>query len=87
MTVEMSHIEQGVGFHAQDGWFFRRRDDGGVCIRQEHPSGVIMAHMDVDDATWGSIVCSVSVGGEVRGRWYTAMDFHAGKSGDREGYA
>ena len=78
-------------FHAHSGWFFERLLDGGVRMSLRDPErpaddGHII-DVTFDDGTWGSIVASVSEGGETKGRWFSAMDFHHGRSGDREGYA
>ena len=87
METQTEHLVPGLGFHARGGWFFRRKDDGGVCLYQVSATGTVYAHTDFDAETWCSVVASVSEGGESKGRWFSAMDFHAGKSGDREGYA
>jgi hypothetical protein len=47
-----------TGFHAKEGWWFRRDDDGAVAIST--PTETVT----VDANTWASIVASVSAAGE-----------------------
>lgn len=72
-------------FHWANGWYFSRRKDGSVEVRNHgdfdgpdrndaaadwHTTLVIPA------AEWASIVCSVSKQGETGDRWNQAQDFH-----------
>lgn len=49
---------------------FERLEDGSVRMIWGDKECVIA------DNIWASIVCTVSVKGELNGRWYEAMDFH-----------
>lgn len=71
MTVDIS------GFHARDGWYFRREDDGSVCILAPDSLGP-GAHQVVtlDAGTWASVVASVGRGGETSERFQAARHFH-----------
>jgi hypothetical protein len=56
-------MDNPKGFHARDGWYFRRTDGGGVLITavtSETRSDVVL----LDAATWASAVASVSARGE-----------------------
>ena len=57
-------------FHARDGWTFQRMPDGAVRITCGGQS------VTVDDFTWASAVCAVSVQGEANRRWFQALAFH-----------
>lgn len=66
-------------FHAKDGWFFNRREDGSVEIRHNpstQPNVNESALVTFDANSWASIVSSVSAKGEEDGRYYTALAFH-----------
>lgn len=73
-------------FHAKDGWFFGRNDDGSVIIEhhvygtEKNELGELMYTIDAkerfDADTWASIVASVSAGGEQDRRFYPAREFH-----------
>lgn len=78
-------------FHWQDGIYFGRKEDGSVRIIKmpgvsskwpkadgDYPDAEI--DLTIPDNSWGSIVASVSHGGEGDGRWYQAMEFHNGKA-------
>ncbi len=71
-----------TGFHARDGWYFRRNDtDGSVTIEiaesaQADAELVDAATFDAD--TWASIVASVSGGDETAGTFGVAQALHAG---------
>lgn len=55
------------GFHAHDGWYFRREEDGSVRILAPDSQATHQVVL-LDAGTWASIVASVSV----------AEAFHAG---------
>jgi hypothetical protein len=78
-----------MAFHAHDGWFFRRNDDGSVTIAQippPHPDGDALdaafdnasTRVTFNANTWASIIASVSAKGEDNYRFYLARIFHAG---------
>lgn len=70
------------GFHARDGWFFRREADGSVRILAPDSMGP-GAHQAValDANTWASVVASVSRGGETSESFQAARSFHDTASG------
>jgi hypothetical protein len=80
--------ERGLGFHARDGWFFKRMPVGGDVLITYAPidplaedAGVMGKHWPllcvvVDGETWASIVASVSCDGETGPRWQEALRFH-----------
>jgi hypothetical protein len=71
-----------TGFHAHDGWYFRRSDgatDGVVVIEvaesaQQDAPLKVAAGFDPD--TWASIVASVSAAGESGPTWNAARRLH-----------
>ena len=73
-------------FHWSDGWFFSRQPDGSVTMEHRvyedglNELGERMYHYDVKvnipPNEWASIIASVSAGGEVDGRWQSAVEFH-----------
>ncbi|MGW0821845.1 hypothetical protein [Streptomyces sp. NPDC002845] len=67
------------GFHARDGWYFRREDDGSVRILAPDSLGP-GAHQTVtlDADTWASVVAFVSRGGETSESFWAARQFHDG---------
>lgn len=67
------------GFHARDGWYFRRENDGSVRILAPDSLGP-GAHQVVtlDADTWASVVASVSGGGETSESFQAARRFHDG---------
>lgn len=64
----------GLGFHAKEGWWFKRIEAGAVLITLEGDE--IGAQIAVDDNTWASIAASVSAGGETASSWKEAHNFH-----------
>ncbi len=76
-------------FHWKDGWFFSRTGADSVVIEhrvygtEKNELGELMYTYDVkvliDANSWASIISSVSAGGEVDGRFYTALAFHNSK--------
>ena len=66
-----------LGFHAKEGWYFKRLEDGQVEVK--HMSGkftVCRAVFDKD--TWASIVASVSSLGEDGSTFRRAEALHGG---------
>jgi hypothetical protein len=61
-------------FHAVQGWYFARLDDGKVRIR--HGNGPDQEEVELDPNTWASAVASVSGRGERSETFYEALDFH-----------
>lgn len=72
------------GFHARDGWFFRRESDGSVRILAPDSLGP-GAHQCVtlDPDTWASVVASVAASGESGETFRAAQRFH-GSEGQSE---
>jgi len=66
-----------AGFHARDGWYFRREADGSVRILGPDSAGP-GAHQSVtlDADTWASVVASVSAQGETSESFIAANDLH-----------
>ncbi len=67
-------------FHAQDGWFFERLEDGSVAIHHNPdnvPNQSKSPVVTVSPNVWASIVASVSARGEEGGRYYDALKFHS----------
>ncbi|GAB3847237.1 hypothetical protein [Dactylosporangium cerinum] len=66
-----------TGFHARDGWFFRRELDGSVRLTAPDSLGA-GAHQTVvlDPDTWASAVASVCAVGETSATFRTARNFH-----------
>ncbi len=65
-------------FHAKDGWFFQRVDNGDVRIMLQ-PSGFggqPQAQVQLSSDTWASIVATVSAKGETAESWKAASNFH-----------
>ena len=61
----------GSGFHAKDGWYFERMEDGSVRI-----SAAVQRSTEtlvVDAATWASIVAAVSATGGTSETFYAAL--------------
>lgn len=68
-------------FHLKEGWFFERLSDGSVMVTKRKDAGSespIITRMIVPPNEWASVVASVSAGGELNGRWKSALDFHSG---------
>lgn len=74
-------------FHSQNGLYFVRgggssaptsvtiiNTDDGKSPREDF--GNVLFAQTLDDGTWCSAVCTVSLAGEADGRWYEAMAFH-----------
>ena len=63
------HVREG--FHAAQGWYFRRSIDGSVTIYTELGNEVTLG-----PGTWASVVAAVSERGEGHDTWHAAMDLH-----------
>lgn len=75
----MTEIREG--FHARDGWFFRREDDGSVHIAAPDSLGPGASQaVTLDANTWASVVAFVSRDGETAESFAAAVRFHNGKS-------
>jgi hypothetical protein len=69
--------EVSKGFHARDGWYFRREDDGSVHIAAPDSLGPGASQVVTLDAdTWASVVASVSRNGETADSFAAAARFH-----------
>jgi len=70
------------GFHASQGWWFRREDDGSVRILAPDSMGA-GAHqaLTLDAGTWASAVASVSVAGGSGETHRAALTLHDGPAG------
>lgn len=67
------------GFHAKDGWYFRREPTGGVRILSPAAYGPGSGQTVVlDESTWASAVASVSVHGESAESFAAARQLHGG---------
>lgn len=67
---------EGGGFHAADGLFFTRLEDGGVIVRryEEHFDGAEPTFLlTFTPETWASVVASMEAGGETADSWQAAM--------------
>lgn len=64
-----------MSFHAGDGLYVERLDDGAVKVRLDPTEG--FGHVVVVPAdTWASVVAAVCARGENGGTWREARDFH-----------
>ncbi|AZO45913.1 hypothetical protein EJ076_34940 [Mesorhizobium sp. M7D.F.Ca.US.005.01.1.1] len=74
------------GFHWANGLFFKRMPDGSVRLRIFRPISSdphapwTWEDQNIDPASWASIVCSVSEGGETRDRWKAFSGFHGAEA-------
>jgi hypothetical protein len=57
-------------FHAKEGWYFERLEDGGVRVTFSN------YHVDLDANTWASAVASVSAMGENAETFEAALEWH-----------
>jgi hypothetical protein len=67
------------GFHWQDGWYFRRTEDGSVEVTKtsiDHVDSPVLLQFTIPAYHWASIVSSVSDEGETSQRWNEACAFH-----------
>ena len=63
------------GFHARDGWYFKRTEAGGVRITVV-TSPTRFETVDLDADTWASAVASVSARGENAETFAAAGQLH-----------
>jgi hypothetical protein len=61
--ADPSNVNAPSGFHAHDGWYFRREGDE-VHIEHWSPGGKLFDAVTLDGPTWVSIVAAVSLAGE-----------------------
>lgn len=74
--------DENNGFHAREGWYFRREEDGSVRIMAPDSLGPGARQVVTLDAnTWASAVASVSAEGETADTFGRARDFHQGGAG------
>lgn len=57
-------------FHAKDGWYFGRTEDGGVHVISPKEE----VRLDAD--TWASVIASVSAQGDTAEAFQEARNFH-----------
>ena len=70
-----------TGFHYKEGWHFRRLNDAGT-VRVHYPSPDAPQGykiLDIDLASWASLVASVSAKGDTAETFQRAHDLHQGK--------
>lgn len=66
-----------MGFHVKDNVFFERSEDGAVRVFKQLPNeDAPTFEIQIEDGSWGSVISSMSEGGEGDLRWYSAMYFH-----------
>jgi hypothetical protein len=66
-----------TGFHARDGWFFRREPNGSVRLTAPDSLGAGARQTVVlDPDTWASVVASVCAVGEDSDTFRAARNFH-----------
>ena len=67
-----------TGFHAKEGLFFERQEDGSVAVKiATYPGKPEVERVVVlDAAAWGSVVSAVSASGENGPRWRLAKALH-----------
>lgn len=63
------------GFHAHDGWYFERLDDGSVKISAAVDRCTEVIILTASD--WASITAAVSARGETSETYQAAVAFHA----------
>jgi hypothetical protein len=67
------------GFHAHDGWYFRRNGDGSVTVsvtQTAQADAPVEREVTVSPETWASIVASVSLHGESALTFAAAAGLH-----------
>lgn len=76
-------------FHAKEGWFFERREDGGVYIAcRDLPKygGKLITNVLLDADCWSSVVSSVSLNVENYESFIAAKIFHMKRIRDNGNY-
>lgn len=73
-----------MAFHWKDGWYFERLDAKGTVriyheelvkpSQEEHPEYDVV--IDIDPASWASIVASVTPQGDNADTFHRAENFH-----------
>jgi len=71
-TVSVTH----AGFHANDGWYFERQDDGTVKISAAVSR--CAETITLNPAAWASVVAAVSGQGETSDTYQAALSLHEG---------
>jgi len=66
------------GFHAHDGWYFKRGAVGAVIITNvKHPD----CSITLDADSWASAVAAVCAAGETSTTYHRAKMLHLGEGG------
>lgn len=69
-------------FHYTDGWYFERLEEGTVRIYHNNKGAFGATEedqvLDIDPASWASIVASVSKLGETSETYQRAIAYHQG---------
>jgi hypothetical protein len=77
-----------MAFHAHSGLYFERRESGDVVVSKRvpvldvagralnPPAFAVVEQWTLEDATWASVMASVSARGETGGTWQEAREFH-----------
>jgi hypothetical protein len=63
-----------TGFHANDGWYFERQDDGSVKISAAVDRST--ETITLPPAAWASVVTAVSAQGETSETYQAALQMH-----------
>ena len=76
-----------MAFHTNNGLFFTRQADGTVCVEKRVPiinareqyngDFAIVERWQLDEASWASVLASMSARGESGETWQEARRFHA----------
>jgi hypothetical protein len=78
-AIEHEGKSYWMGFHAKDGWYFRRSANGDVEIfvtETPHHESPIARSVVIDASSWASIVASVCARGEDGATFREALLFH-----------
>lgn len=62
---------QHDGFHAKDGWYFERLDDGSVKVSAAVARST--EAITLGPSTWASIIASMSAAGETSQTYHQAL--------------
>lgn len=65
------------GFHAKDGWYFQREEDGSVTIKAAVSR--CDESLTLPAAEWASVVAAVSAQSETSETYYAALRAHEGE--------
>jgi hypothetical protein len=66
-----------IAFHAHDGWYFERLDDGSVKISAAVNRCTEETTLTAD--TWASIIAAVSDAGDTSQTFYAAQALHTAR--------